>query len=56
MPEAYAVGWPKLGSCGLEDAKAVWLKIGRSVADRELRPEAVGKLSWGGSVASSNCG
>ena len=56
MPEAYAVAWPKLARCGLEDAKAGWLKVGKSVADSDLRPDAVGMLSWGGSVASSYSG
>jgi hypothetical protein len=45
MPEAYAVGWPKLASYELEDAKTTSLKVERSVADSELRPDAVGMLS-----------
>ena len=56
MPEAYAVGWPKLVRCGLEDAKAASLKVEKSVADSDLIPDAVGMLSWGGSVASSYSG
>jgi two-component system chemotaxis response regulator CheY len=41
MPRAYAVEWPKLMRCGLEDAKARLAQGCRAVADSDFRPDAV---------------